>query len=68
MAKKKKLYTLSELVAQCDPDAPVPKELWDWERAESIGREHVTGENQRLIAIAKERLEEPSIRIDLDDL
>lgn len=32
-------YTLSELVAQCDPNAPVPEELRDWEQAVPVGLE-----------------------------
>ena len=29
---KKKMYALSELVAQCDPNAPMPKGLQDWDQ------------------------------------
>jgi antitoxin ChpS len=32
-------YTLDELLAQCDPDAPMPDELRDWEAAPPVGRE-----------------------------
>lgn len=32
-------YTLSELLAQCDPNAPVPEELRDWEQAVPVGLE-----------------------------
>ncbi|RBP27913.1 hypothetical protein DET50_113114 [Marinobacter pelagius] len=65
---KKKTYTLAELVSQCDPDAPFPKELRDWEEAESFGREKLMDENQRRIDIEEDRREEPGIPINPDKL
>ncbi|WP_454726407.1 MULTISPECIES: AbrB/MazE/SpoVT family DNA-binding domain-containing protein [Cupriavidus] len=32
-------YVLAELVAQCDPDAPMPAELAAWHHAGSAGHE-----------------------------
>lgn len=32
-------YTLDKLLAQCDPDAPMPDELRDWEAAPPVGSE-----------------------------
>jgi hypothetical protein len=32
-------YTLAELVAKFDPNAPMPDDLVDWERAAPVGRE-----------------------------
>ena len=32
-------YTLAELIAQCDPSAPVSDEEQAWDEAESAGRE-----------------------------
>lgn len=32
-------YSLQELVAQCDPKAPMPDELGDWSGAKPVGRE-----------------------------
>jgi|AntRauTorcE11898_2_1112593.scaffolds.fasta_scaffold04901_5 antitoxin ChpS len=32
-------YNLNELVAQCDPDAPIPEELAEWDRAPAVGLE-----------------------------
>lgn len=43
---KRKSYTLNELVAQCDPGAPIPPELMEWERAEPVGLEKVDMTNQ----------------------
>ena len=39
--KERKAYTLSELVAQCDPNAAVPKAIWKWEQMEPVGQEQV---------------------------
>lgn len=36
---KRKSYTLSELVAQCDPDAPVSQDMIDWEYSAAVGLE-----------------------------
>ncbi len=36
MARK---YTLDELLAQCDPKAPMPKDLADWQQTPPLGRE-----------------------------
>jgi len=35
---KKPSYTLSDLIAQCDPDAPVPQNMVDWENSAQVGR------------------------------
>ena len=32
-------YKLSELVAQCDENAPYPGELGDWDEAPAVGQE-----------------------------
>lgn len=34
-----KAHSLSDLVAQCSPDAPTPDTLREWERIESVGLE-----------------------------
>jgi antitoxin ChpS len=34
-----KKYTLEELLAQCDPNAPMPQEVIDWQDTPSVGRE-----------------------------
>ncbi|RMJ05824.1 Nucleotidyltransferase domain protein [Marinobacter litoralis] len=39
--KEKKSYSLSDLVAQCDPNAPMPEELRDWDQATPVGLERV---------------------------
>lgn len=36
---EKPKYTLSELVAQCDENAPMPKELEEWGNIQPVGRE-----------------------------
>jgi antitoxin ChpS len=35
----KRRYTLTELLAQCDPKAPMPEDLALWENARPVGRE-----------------------------
>jgi len=32
-------YTLDDLIAQCDPDAPVPQDMIDWEDVAPVGLE-----------------------------
>lgn len=32
-------YALADLIAQCDPAAPLPEDLEDWDAAPSVGRE-----------------------------
>ncbi len=32
-------YKLVELIAQCNPDSPIPPEFRDWEQAEPVGLE-----------------------------
>lgn len=32
-------YALADLVAQCDPTAPMPADLVAWDRASAVGRE-----------------------------
>ena len=34
-----KHYSLKDLVAQCDPDAPIPEELREWDQAPAVGLE-----------------------------
>lgn len=43
---KRKSYTLNELVAQCDPGAPLPPELLEWEQAEPSGLEQCVVDGQ----------------------
>jgi antitoxin ChpS len=43
---ERKFYTLSDLVAQCDPDAPVPQEMKDWENATPVGLEQTVMDSQ----------------------
>jgi len=38
MTRSKK-YSLKELIAQFDPDAPIPEELREWDRAPAVGLE-----------------------------
>ena len=38
---EKKSYSLIDLVAQCDPDAPIPDTLREWERMVPVGLELV---------------------------
>lgn len=35
----KRRYTAAELNAQCDPKAPMPDDLMEWDRMPSVGRE-----------------------------
>ena len=39
MIERKCDYTLAELLAQCDPDAPLPADLRLWDAAKRAGRE-----------------------------
>lgn len=32
-------YTLTELLAQCDPDAPEPEEIKEWDQSPPAGQE-----------------------------
>jgi len=34
-----KKYTLDELLAQCDPNAPMPQEMTDWQDSPAVRRE-----------------------------
>jgi antitoxin ChpS len=43
---KRKPYSLSNLVAQCDPSASVPDELRAWEQAAPVGIEQMVMINQ----------------------
>ncbi len=36
---RKPKYTLAELLAQCDPSAPMPDEMTDWDRMNPMGNE-----------------------------
>ena len=38
---ERKSYSLADLVAQCDPDAPIPNTLREWKRMVPIGMELV---------------------------
>ena len=38
---EKKSYSLSDLVAQCDPNAPMPEVLREWDQAAPVGLEQV---------------------------
>lgn len=35
----RRLYTLDELLSQCDPNSPFPEEIKAWEQADSVGEE-----------------------------
>jgi antitoxin ChpS len=39
--KNRKSYSLTDLVAQCDPDAPMPETLREWDQAAPVGLEQV---------------------------
>jgi hypothetical protein len=41
MKNAKVTYNIAELVAQCDPDAPVPEDVIAWERMTPVGKEIV---------------------------
>jgi hypothetical protein len=32
-------YTLNELLAQCDPSAPIPEDMKEWLSARPVGKE-----------------------------
>ncbi|MGZ8218583.1 hypothetical protein [Methylomagnum sp.] len=36
---RSRIYTLEELLAQCDPNAPVPEEVAEWLKAPPVGNE-----------------------------
>lgn len=38
-AQPRKRYTLKQLIAQCDPAAPLTEEDQDWLAADAVGRE-----------------------------
>jgi antitoxin ChpS len=38
-AHRRPKYTLTELLAQCDANAPLAVDIRDWDEAEAIGRE-----------------------------
>ncbi|MDX3774723.1 AbrB/MazE/SpoVT family DNA-binding domain-containing protein [Chromatiaceae bacterium AAb-1] len=38
-AKTRPKYKLEDLLAQCDPNAPMPEELIEWERTAPVGKE-----------------------------
>jgi uncharacterized protein (DUF2384 family) len=42
---EKKFYSLNELVAQCDPIAPVPEEIREWENSPMVGIEQAITQN-----------------------
>lgn len=35
----RKKYSLKDLLKQCDPDAPMPQAVQDWDKMELVGRE-----------------------------
>jgi antitoxin ChpS len=35
------VYTLAELIAQCDPSAEASDDMADWDKAEAVGREAI---------------------------
>lgn len=35
----RKKYKLADLLAKCDPDAPMPQEVKDWENMPAVGNE-----------------------------
>jgi hypothetical protein len=37
---------LSDLTTQCDPDAPVPQDMIDWEKAAPVGLEQFADESK----------------------
>lgn len=49
-------YKLAELIAQCDPDSPMPPELLEWDQAEPIGleRDVVAGQRTSNVLIHRE--------------
>lgn len=55
----KKSYTLKELLAQCDPDAPLPPEFQAWDSAPMVGLERLALDFQELVVSEEERLPEP---------
>ncbi len=38
---ERKIYSITELVAQCDPNAPMPETLREWEQIAPVGLEQV---------------------------
>ena len=55
---KKPSYKLSDLTAQCDPDAPVPQDMIDWENAAPVGLEQTVMGSQMDIWEAVLRFQE----------
>jgi antitoxin ChpS len=39
MLSPKRRYTLSELMAQCNPKAPPPADMVQWDAAKAVGQE-----------------------------
>ncbi|MFM2317780.1 MAG: plasmid stable inheritance protein [Pseudomonadota bacterium] len=37
--KPRKKYTLDQMLAECDPNAPYPEELREWDDMPAVGRE-----------------------------
>ena len=44
--KNRKSYSLTDLVAQCDPDVPMPETLRDWDQAAPVGLEQIVMSDQ----------------------
>lgn len=38
-ARQRPKYKLADLLAQCDPSAPMPQEIKDWDEAPAVGKE-----------------------------
>ena len=43
-------YSLKDLVAQCDPDAPIPEELREWDEAPAVGLEQDADWQQNVVS------------------
>jgi hypothetical protein len=50
-ASKRKRYTVAELMAQCDPNAPMPADLQEWDRLQHVGREFGSDDYERLLRL-----------------
>jgi hypothetical protein len=60
---KKPSYKLSDLIAQCDPDAPVPQDMIDWEKAAPVGLEQtVMGTSKSSISLPSPGLNDESFK------
>lgn len=48
---KKPTYKLSDLIAQCDPKAPIPKDVSDWLAQESTCKHDWQPDGQTMTAV-----------------